>query len=186
MPDVSFVSSFWILGFVFAIACAPCDFLYLNNEYMIYKKKTLPSLLPPYLQDVHLGFNPASPGLASCDIPTSNTIQVCINQPLLLFALDIRFQDRRHTNRAPGNSEMSGAEGKVCKTPLLLVLAKNNNIPRARRRSSGLPQLQEIQSGIHGRTLTRTATCRPAEDRVQAFMKCSLYEIIGSRTHQPS
>jgi len=39
VPDVSFVSSFWILGFVFAIASAPCDFLYLNNEYMIYKKK---------------------------------------------------------------------------------------------------------------------------------------------------
>ena len=35
MPDVSFVSSFWILCFVFAIASAPCDFLYLNNEYMI-------------------------------------------------------------------------------------------------------------------------------------------------------
>jgi len=35
VPDVSFVCSFWILGFVFAIASAPCDFLYLNNEYMI-------------------------------------------------------------------------------------------------------------------------------------------------------
>jgi len=35
VPDVSFVSTFWILGFVFAIASAPCDFLYLNNEYMI-------------------------------------------------------------------------------------------------------------------------------------------------------
>jgi len=35
VPDVSFVSMFWILGFVFAIASAPCDFLYLNNEYMI-------------------------------------------------------------------------------------------------------------------------------------------------------
>ena len=33
--DVSFVCSFWLLGFVFAIASAPCDFLYLNNEYMI-------------------------------------------------------------------------------------------------------------------------------------------------------
>ena len=39
VPDVSFVSSFWILGFVFDIASAPYDFLYLNNEYMIYKKK---------------------------------------------------------------------------------------------------------------------------------------------------
>jgi len=38
-PDISFVSSSWILVFVFAIASAPCDFLYLNNEYMIYKKK---------------------------------------------------------------------------------------------------------------------------------------------------
>jgi len=35
VPDISFVSSFWLLGFVFAIASAPCDFLYLNNEYMI-------------------------------------------------------------------------------------------------------------------------------------------------------
>jgi len=35
VPDVSFVSWFWILGLVFAIASAPCDFLYLNNEYMI-------------------------------------------------------------------------------------------------------------------------------------------------------
>jgi len=35
VPDVSFVRSFWFLGFVFAIASAPCDFLYLNNEYMI-------------------------------------------------------------------------------------------------------------------------------------------------------
>jgi len=35
VPDVSFVSSFWFLGFVFAIGSAPCDFLYLNNEYMI-------------------------------------------------------------------------------------------------------------------------------------------------------
>jgi len=35
VPDISFLSSFWILGFVFAIASAPCDFLYLNNEYMI-------------------------------------------------------------------------------------------------------------------------------------------------------
>jgi len=35
VPDVSFVSSLWILGFVFAIASAPCDFLYLNNEYII-------------------------------------------------------------------------------------------------------------------------------------------------------
>ena len=24
-----------LVGFVFAIASAPCDFLYLNNEYMI-------------------------------------------------------------------------------------------------------------------------------------------------------
>jgi len=35
VPDISYVSSFWLLGFVFAIASAPCDFLYLNNEYMI-------------------------------------------------------------------------------------------------------------------------------------------------------
>jgi len=35
VPDISFVSTFWILGFVFAIASAPCDFLYLNNEYII-------------------------------------------------------------------------------------------------------------------------------------------------------
>ena len=28
-----------LVGFVFAIASAPCDFLYLNNEYMIKKKK---------------------------------------------------------------------------------------------------------------------------------------------------
>jgi len=35
VPDVSLVSSFWILGFVFTIASTPCDFLYLNNEYMI-------------------------------------------------------------------------------------------------------------------------------------------------------
>ena len=35
VPDVSFVCLFWILGFVFAIASAPCNFLYLNNEYMI-------------------------------------------------------------------------------------------------------------------------------------------------------
>jgi len=34
VQDVYFVSSFWLLGFVFAIASAPCDFLYLNNEYM--------------------------------------------------------------------------------------------------------------------------------------------------------
>jgi len=33
--DVSFVSSFSILSFVFAIASAPSDFLYLNNEYII-------------------------------------------------------------------------------------------------------------------------------------------------------
>ena len=33
-PDISFVSSFWILGSVFAIASTPCDFLYLNNQYM--------------------------------------------------------------------------------------------------------------------------------------------------------
>ena len=26
-------------GFVFAIASTPCDFLYLNNEYMIKRKK---------------------------------------------------------------------------------------------------------------------------------------------------
>jgi len=37
--DVSFVSMFWILRFVFTIACAPCDFFCLNNKYMIYKKK---------------------------------------------------------------------------------------------------------------------------------------------------
>ena len=35
VPDVSFVSSFCVLGFIFAIVSAPCDFLYLNNEYMI-------------------------------------------------------------------------------------------------------------------------------------------------------
>jgi len=35
VPDVSFVSKFSILGFVFIIASAPCDFLYLNNEYRI-------------------------------------------------------------------------------------------------------------------------------------------------------
>jgi len=51
VPDVSFVCSFWILDFVFAIASAPYDFLYLNNEYMIYiknkyKKKRSP-LFPP-------------------------------------------------------------------------------------------------------------------------------------------
>jgi len=35
VPDVSFVCSFWLFGFVFAIASAPCDILYLNNKYMI-------------------------------------------------------------------------------------------------------------------------------------------------------
>ena len=39
VPDFYFLGSFSILGFVFAIASAPCDFLYLNNEYMILKKK---------------------------------------------------------------------------------------------------------------------------------------------------
>jgi len=39
VPDVSFVSTCWILGFVFAIGSAPCHFLYHNNQYMIYKKK---------------------------------------------------------------------------------------------------------------------------------------------------
>jgi len=39
VPDFSFVSLFWLLGFVFAIASAPCDFLYLNNEYMTLKKE---------------------------------------------------------------------------------------------------------------------------------------------------
>jgi len=34
------VTRVWVVslvGFVFAIASAPCDFLYLNNEYMIKK-----------------------------------------------------------------------------------------------------------------------------------------------------
>jgi len=44
VPDISFVCSFWLLGFVFAIASAPCDFLYLNNEYMIKKKKQIARL----------------------------------------------------------------------------------------------------------------------------------------------
>jgi len=35
VQDISFVSSFSIFGFVFVIASAPCDFLYLNKEYMI-------------------------------------------------------------------------------------------------------------------------------------------------------
>jgi len=39
VPDVSFVSTFWILGFVFAIASALCHFLYLNNGYVVWKKK---------------------------------------------------------------------------------------------------------------------------------------------------
>jgi len=39
VPDIFFVCLFWISGFVFAIPCAPGDFLYLNNEYMILKKK---------------------------------------------------------------------------------------------------------------------------------------------------
>jgi len=39
VPDISFVCLFWILGFVFVIASAPCDFLYLNNEYMKNKKR---------------------------------------------------------------------------------------------------------------------------------------------------
>jgi len=47
VPDVSFVCSFWILGSVFAIASAPCDFLYLNNEYMIQKTKALYFLHAP-------------------------------------------------------------------------------------------------------------------------------------------
>jgi len=74
VPDISFVSWFWILGFVFAIASAPCDFLYLNNEYMILKKKrkkkktppTPPSFLPPASEDPHLrSSSPASEHLAS-------------------------------------------------------------------------------------------------------------------------
>jgi len=35
VTDISFVSMFWILDFVFAIASTPYHFLYLNNEYMI-------------------------------------------------------------------------------------------------------------------------------------------------------
>jgi len=38
-PDVYFVSSFWLLGFVFAIASAPCDFLYLKQRIYDLKKK---------------------------------------------------------------------------------------------------------------------------------------------------
>ena len=36
-------------GFVFAIASAPCDFLYLNNEYMILKKKKKKEKPPIFL-----------------------------------------------------------------------------------------------------------------------------------------
>jgi len=39
VPDISFVSSFWILGFVFAIASAPCDFFYIKNQIIKKKKK---------------------------------------------------------------------------------------------------------------------------------------------------
>ena len=49
VPDVSFVSSFWILDFVFAIASTPCDFLYLNNEYTIQKRKEKEKKKPPIL-----------------------------------------------------------------------------------------------------------------------------------------
>ena len=51
VPDISFVSSFWVLGFVLAIASAPCDFLYLNNEYMIYKKNKKNKKKAPYFFD---------------------------------------------------------------------------------------------------------------------------------------
>jgi len=41
--DFSHEGMMWVVGFfygfVFAIASAPCDFLYLINEYMIYKKR---------------------------------------------------------------------------------------------------------------------------------------------------
>jgi len=37
------------IGFVFAIASAPCDFLYLNNEYMTLKKKKKKKKAPNFI-----------------------------------------------------------------------------------------------------------------------------------------
>jgi len=54
--------------------------MYSVGEIYIQTLPTPPWLLPPHLQDVHLRFDPASPGLASWDIRTSNTVQVGINR----------------------------------------------------------------------------------------------------------
>jgi hypothetical protein len=87
-----------------------------------------------------------------------------IQPPPLFFALDIRFIDRRRTNGAPGHSEMSVAEGKVSKPPLLVFVTNvNSSLPL--RRPTAQPQTQEVQSGIRRRTLTRAAARRPAEER---------------------
>ena len=58
---------------------------------------------------------------------------------------------------------MSVAEGKVCKTPLLLVLVTNVNTSLALRRPAVLPQSHQIHSGIPRRILTHAAVHCPAE-----------------------
>jgi len=39
VPDISFVCLFWLLGFVFAMASTPCDFLYLKQRIYDIKNK---------------------------------------------------------------------------------------------------------------------------------------------------
>jgi len=68
-----------------------------------------------------------------------NTVQVGINLLPISFAQGISFGDYRWTNSTLRHSMISVAEGKVCKTPLQLVLVTNVNTFLAIGGSANLP-----------------------------------------------
>ena len=145
-------------GFVLAIASAPCYFLYLNNEYMIYKKKKRKKKKKKKDPSISLT-SPLTrrPPLFTPRVPTSGVLRYTnvkrrssgyeSTPPPFFLPPDIRFKDRRRTNGAPEHSETSVAQGKVSKLPLLVLVTQvNSSLPI--RRPVAQPPTPDVQSGI--------------------------------------
>jgi len=160
-------------GFVSAIASAPCSFLYLNNEYLIRKKKKKKRPHRPY-QLYYLPPQKTPTCVPPLQRPNIWRLETYEGQlaskwvsrdprELILITLHIRFQNCRRTNGLFRHSETSLAEGKVSKLHLSVFVTDANSSLPLRLPAAQAPTL-EVRGSIRKRTLTHSAARRPAEE----------------------
>ena len=105
--------------------------------------------------------------------------------PYIVYSLPIRFfPNRRRINGPSKYEETSVVQGKASNLPLpVFVTNANSSLPSRRPATQSLPP--DVRTSIRRRTLTRSATCRPAEDQAYRIVEFSSYGILEYQTQYP-